>query len=385
MALPLFMNSSRRKFSQWSALTLHSSNARARLAAICGSAFAPLPSKAEGLDQNQEWLIGGGQFVHPSAPNLQRKAISLMSLTGRAPKLIDVGFFPHGFAIDPSNPKRVASFQKIGPGAALVDLSTSQVLETISKRGDQQFYGHGAFTLDGKLLLSTERDEQAKRGLIAVRDGKTMAYLGEFPSYGDSPHDCHLIENGQTLVVANGDGSLAYIDLKSQKLLEKLTIPNRGFNAGHLQALAHRKVIVVSAPAKGLGEHELGGISVRLSGAPWASISQPAELVSKMTGEALSVAVSQKHGVFGVTHPSANLITFWSVSDGKALANLAIPRPRGIEVSADGAKFLLSFGQHAGLAIVDAKSLTVLEQSSDTAYFSGSHIVNWSRLTQARG
>jgi hypothetical protein len=257
----------------------------------------------------------------------KKRAISLMSLTGRTPRLIDVDFFPHGFAIDPSHPTRVASFQKIWPGAALVDLASGQVLAKMPKRGEQQFYGHGAFTFDG---------------------------------------------------------SRAYIDLKSQKLLEKLSIPNRRFNAGHLQPLAKRNIIAVSAPAKGLGEQELGGISFRLSKASWSSVDSPQELTSKMTGEALSVAVSQKLGVFGVTHPSANLITFWSLADGKALASLSMPRPRGIEISADGLRFLLSYGQHAALAVVDAKTLTVLEQASETAYFSGSHIVNWSRITQSQ-
>jgi uncharacterized protein len=336
--------------------------------------------ESSGLDVTQEWIIGGGQFALSAAPGTFRRAISVMSLGKREPKLIDLDFFPHGFAIDPVNPSRIASFQKIGLGAALVDLASGRVLQPIPKHGEQLFYGHGAFTADGKLLLSTERDEKAQRGLIGIRDSKSLAYLGEFPSFGDSPHDCHLIEGGKTLVVANGDGSVAYIDLKSQKLLEKLTIPNLRFNAGHLQPLPQRKVIAVSAPAKGLGEQDLGGVSVRLSKASWASLNQPMDVVSKMVGEALSVSVSLKHGVFGVTHPSANLVTFWSLDQANSLGSLSMIRPRGIEVSVDGSKFLLSYGQHAALAVVDASTLRLIEQAKETAYFSGSHIVNWSRL-----
>jgi uncharacterized protein len=306
-----------------------------------------------------------------------------MSLRGRQPKLIELDFFPHGFAIDPTQTTRVVSFQKIGPGAAVVDLATGQVLQRIPKHREQQFYGHGAFTPDGKILLSTERDEQGQRGLIALRDGKTLDYLGEFPSFGDSPHDCHLIEAGKTLVVANGDGSVAYIDVKSQTLLEKLPIPNRKLNAGHLLTLPQRRVIAVSAPAKGLSEQELGGISFRLPGANWASLDKPTELTSKMVGEALSIAASAKHDVFGVTHPGANLISFWSLKDGKPLGSTTLARPRGIEVSVDGSKFFLSYGQHAALAVIDAASLALIEQSKDTAYFSGSHILNWSRVSRS--
>jgi uncharacterized protein len=376
------MLQSRRYFS-FSASLLASAALNSQLAHAQNALKAPAGAGNQGLDGTQEWLIGGAQFALPSSPGVQKRAISLMSLADRQAKLIDLDFFPHGFAIDPTQPSRVASFQKIGPGAAIVDLATGRLVQRIAKHRDQQFYGHGAFTPDGKTLLSTERDEQAQRGLIAIRDGRTLAYLGEFPSYGDSPHDCHLIDAGKTLVVANGDGSVAYIDLNSQKLLEKLLIPNPKFNAGHLLPLPQRKIIAVSAPTKGLSEQALGGISLRLAKASWLSLEQPLELTSKMVGEALSIAASQKHQVFGVTHPSANLISFWSLVDGKPLASLTMPRPRGIEVSVDETKFLLSYGQHAGLAIVDAKSLIATEQSTATAYFSGSHILNWSRVKLA--
>ena len=353
-------------------------------AAVSALSMAPVrAAEPEALDNRQEWLVGGGQFAQSHEPGKQRKTIAVMSLQNRQPRLIDVDFFPHGFAIDPLRPQRVASFQKIGPGAATVDLGSGKVLATIAPRGSQQFYGHGAFTADGKVLLSTERDEQAQRGLIGMRDARTLEYLGEFPSFGDSPHDCHLIESGKTLVVANGDGSVAFIDIRSQKLLEKLSIPNRRFNAGHLHLLPQRKFIAVSAPAKGLGETELGGISVRLARKTWSSLNEPADLVSKMVGEALSIAVSPYAGAFAVTHPSANLVSFWSTEAAAALGTLSFVRPRGVEISRDGRLFLISHGQHAGLAVVDAKTLAVLEQPADSAYFSSSHILNWTRATRS--
>jgi uncharacterized protein len=334
------------------------------------------------LDDRQEWILGGGQFAQAQSPGALRRAVSIMSLEARQPRLIDVDFFPHGFAIHPSHKSRVACFQKIGPGAAIIDLVTGQMVDKIAKQGDQLFYGHGVYTLDGKTLLSTERNEQSKRGLIAMRDAKSLAYLGEFPSFGDSPHDCHLIEQGKILVVANGDGSVCYIELGTQKLLEKLAIPNPKLNAGHLLVLPQRKLVAVSAPAKGLVETDLGGISVRLSKTAWSSIQEPEALVSQMSGEALSVAASAKSETFAVTHPTANLVSFWSTIDGRALGSLPVQRPRGVETTNDGSKFLLSYGQHAGLMVIDGKTLSIVNQSKGSAYFSGSHILNWSRAQQ---
>jgi uncharacterized protein len=349
---------------------------------------APWSAMAHGgpLDPSQEWLIGGGQFsvaaASSSAPVVQRRAISIVSLSSGEPQLIDLDFFPHGFALDPKRPSRVASFQKIGVGAALVDVADRQVLRNIAPKGQQLFYGHGAFTPDGKWLLSTERDESKQRGLIGVRDANSLDYLGEFPSFGDNPHDCHLIDNGKVLLVANGDGSVVYIDLKTQKLLEKLLISNQKLNAGHVLSLPRRRLVTVSAPAKGLGEQDLGGISVRLDKQPWRSLTEPAALMSQLRGEALSVAVSLPHKVFAVTHPTANLVTIWSLEHARAVHYLSLSRPRGIETTVDGSKFLISYGQHAGLAVIDAQTLKTINLGETTTYFSGSHMVNWSRLKQ---
>lgn len=335
------------------------------------------------LDPAQEWLIGGSQFAVPGEGGRMRRALVLMSLQSRQPQLIDTDFFPHGFAIDPRQNTRVASFQKIGPGAALIDLASGRVLTRIAPKGQQQFYGHGVFTRDGKWLLSTERDEATRRGLIAIRDASTLDYLGEFPSHGDSPHDCQLIEDGQVLAVANGEGSVSLIDVARQRLIEKLPIPNKRLNAGHLQMLPQRRLVAVSAPAQGLGEQDLGGISVRLAQRPWSSLSQPQELVSHMVGEALSVAVSPRHGVFAVTHPGADLVSFWSLSDASPLGQLSLPRPRGVDLSLDGDRFLISFGPQTSLALVDAHDRHVIEQAAKPTYFSGSHLLNWSRATRA--
>ncbi|MEZ5855925.1 MAG: DUF1513 domain-containing protein [Hyphomicrobiaceae bacterium] len=75
----------------------------------------------------------------------------------------------------------------------------------MTSRADRHFYGHGAFSPDGRLLFTTENDFEAGVGVIGVRDA-TDGYrqIGELPSGGIGPHDLAMLSDGRTLVVANG-------------------------------------------------------------------------------------------------------------------------------------------------------------------------------------
>ena len=176
-------------------------------------------------------FVGGGLYV-PDArePSRRLATIAIVDIGKRQIDRFAMDFFAHGFALKRGAWGIAATFQKIGPGAAEIDIVSGKVLRTITPEKDRLFYGHGAYSLDGRLLYSTERDEKRKTGLIAIRDAGTLAYLGEFPTYGDHPHDCHLIDDGATMVVTNGGGamgegspaSLTYIDVASNQLLEKI-------------------------------------------------------------------------------------------------------------------------------------------------------------------
>ena len=154
-------------------------------------------------------FVGGGLYV-PDArePSRRLATIAIVDIGKRQIDRFAMDFFAHGFALKRGAWGIAATFQKIGPGAAEIDIVNGKVLRTITPEKDRLFYGHGAYSLDGRLLYSTERDEKRKTGLIAIRDAGTLAYLGEFPTYGDHPHDCHLIDDGATMVVTNGGGAM---------------------------------------------------------------------------------------------------------------------------------------------------------------------------------
>jgi len=316
-----------------------------------------------------------------------------VDIAARRVGLTPTTFLPHGVAVDPLDATRVVAFEKIGPGAAEIDLASGRVTRGLSPAQGRWFYGHGAFSPDGKLLYSTETVNARERGVIGVRDAKTLSTLGEFPTFGENPHDCHLIDEGKVLVVTNGGGALGtdmrpcvtYVDVSSRRLLEKLDLESDRFNTGHLTLGGADALVVVSAPRKGLTEQDLGAVSLRRGKDALRTMTEPAAVAARMHGEALSVEIHEPTGIAAVTHPNGGMVTFWSIAELKLVKVLELPRPRGLALTRDGRHFILSYGETAELARVDPETLEPLPQTRlGQSFLTGSHLFNWNRLSAGR-
>jgi hypothetical protein len=334
-------------------------------------------------------ILGGGGFIDPEDGRTQHFAFVRVDLPGRTVGLTPTTFLPHGVAVDPLNTSRIVTFEKIGPGCAEIDLASGRVTRGVPPADGRWFYGHGAFSADGRLLYSTETVNARESGVIGVRDAKTLAYLGEFPTYGENPHDCHLIDAGRVMVVTNGGGALGtdmrpcvtYVEVESRRLLEKQELASDRFNTGHLALGGPDALVIVSAPRKGLSEQDLGAVSLRRGKDALRTMTEPAAVAARMLGEALSVEIHEPTGVAAVTHPAGGMVTFWSLADFALRKQLDLPRPRGLALTRDGRRLLLSYGETAELVEVDPETLeprpaTALSQS----FLTGSHLFNWNRL-----
>ena len=93
------------------------------------------------------------------------------------------------------------------PGRFAVAFSTNSTRQPFHffAKEDRHFYGHGVFSPNGKLLFTTENDFENGVGVIGIRDATDdYKQIGEFASFGIGPHDMALLDDGITLVVANG-------------------------------------------------------------------------------------------------------------------------------------------------------------------------------------
>ncbi len=331
-------------------------------------------------------ILGGGSYQDLDTGTLKH-VLSIVDLKTHARHSTETSFRPHGVHRKQTDPNCLAVFEKKGPGACEFDLNSRTVVRYIQATKNRWFYGHGAYSLDGAVLYSTETVLDSKDGAIAIRDSSDMQVLSEFPSYGKEPHECKIIDSGKTLVVTNGGGelhgdppSICYIDIASERLIEKIELSNARLNTGHFAVSSSGDLVVISAPRSGLDKRQPGGISIRAGGSAMHSISDPEHVTRRMFGEALSVIIHERSGIVAVTHPDGNMVTFWSLRNRDLLNVLEIERPRGVELTVDGTNFIVSYGDSASLVRVPVDTLTPDKSSIiDSSYITGSHIYNWSR------
>ena len=347
------------------------------------AAFAGLSGCVRGPGRKGT-LLGLGRFVTTGTGKMSF-VLCLFDLDKDTSRTVPMDFFGHGLAQHPQDPRRGVIFEKKGPGCCEVDLAEGRVTRPITTPKERAFYGHGAFSRDGALLFATENRLETKTGLVCVRDGKTYAEIGEFPTYGKSPHDCHLIDEGRTLAITNGGGvlgdsaddaapSVTFVDARSTKLLERLTFEDQRINAGHLALTSARDLVAISAPREGLPASERGGVTIRTGQGPFVTMADPENVVSRMVGESLSLCFAPNEAVVGVTNPDGNIVTFWDMAEKRFLKKLDLPAPRGFARTLDGSHLVLSYGA-GSLTLLSPDTLEpVAEHRVARSELSGSHV-----------
>ncbi len=322
-------------------------------------------------------VIGAGRFV---APDKTTFTLNQVDLDADQTELtwFELGFFGHGVVEHPLDPRRAMVFEKKGPGACEVDLVARKVSRTLSTKKSRHFYGHGAYSRDGQLLYCTESDlEDDYAGVVAVRDAKTMELLGEFPSFGQSPHDCVLIDDGKVMVITNAGGelggdvrpSVVYVDVADQSLREKITFESPRVSAGHLAISSRGDLVCVGAPRDGVANKSAqpGQISMRPVGGTFKTMTEPSEITSRMRAETLSVAIHEPTKRVLATNPAGDIATLWDLESGTYLRHYDLPYPRGAAITLDRSAFALSYGRgrtDSSLVRIDPVSQELLQDTT---------------------
>ena len=151
----------------------------------------------------------------------------------------------HDIVFSPTAHKAVAFARRPGNFAVIFDTTQTSEPMIITAPTGRHFYGHGVFSKNGKLLYASENDFENAIGKIGIYDATSkFKRVGEFDSFGIGPHEILLLEDGKTLVVANGgiethpdfgraklnlatmQSSIAFIDITDGSLLERHLLPD---------------------------------------------------------------------------------------------------------------------------------------------------------------
>ncbi|MCC7509851.1 MAG: DUF1513 domain-containing protein [Planctomycetes bacterium] len=340
-------------------------------------------------------VIGGGVADVDGAKHFFIGIVDLDSDKPAVRTISDVGFLGHGFSPNPVKPTTAVVCEKHGQGCCEVDLVKGKVLRRVRTTQGREFYGHGAFTPDGKLFYCTEAEvgDSSYAGVLAVRDGESFELRAEnFPTHGVAPHDCILVDDGATLVITNGGGpvskpeepaGIAYVDVKTGAARRVLKFRDEKINAGHIAITPRGELACVSAPREGIPQTKEGEPNPAWLGA--ISFYDPAtdKLVTaedpiraKMKGETLSVAIHVPSMVVAATNPAGDLVTFWDFKTGKLVHKIEgdLKWPRGISLTLDGNYFAVTYDRETRLVLLDAETFKpVAGTTIDRSFISGSH------------
>lgn len=256
----------------------------------------------------------------------------------------------HDIVFSPTTNKAVAFARR--PGNFAVAFGTTQTSEPriITTPEGRHFYGHGIFSSNGKLLYASENDYENAVGKIGIYDA-TLEFkrIGEFDSFGIGPHEILLLDDGKTLVIANGgiethpdfgraklnlatmQSSIAFIDTKHGSLIEKHALPNivQKLSLRHMAQITNDE-IVFGGQYQGskqdrsqlIGTCKLGeGLSF------WKLTTQDLGLFANYTG---SIAVDRVHGQVAVSSPAGGVIGVFNAHDGSVQSIVNLQKGNGV-------------------------------------------------------
>jgi len=340
------------------------------------------------FNPDEDILLSGGNFTDG---DILQNALIIINLTQKEKRLVETPFLPHHISIDPKNKFRVICFEKNAGNACEIDLETQTVVQHFLSDENRFFSGHGVFSDDGKQIISIESDKENHQGSINIRDSKTFEIIKTLPTLGLLPHDCQLIKNNVLVVSNTGrdesgfhQPSLVYIDLDTEKLIERVKLDeagpgNGGLNCGHFIVTPDNNLVIASAPNNSEDKTLSGGVSIRLQDETVNTMTEPDLVIKRMTGEALAIAFNQPHDVVAITHPDANLLTFWSMQEKNLIKAYGIEKPRGICQTLDQQNFIISYGEDPAMAEVSTSDLMPQADSIvRPTLASGEHLINWS-------
>jgi len=278
----------------------------------------------------------------------------------------------HAAAAHPTRPDAVAFARRPGTFAVVIDCATGARKAMLNAPMGRHFYGHGAFSLDGRLLFTTENDYEAGRGRIGVWDAQSgYQRIDEWDSGGIGPHDIKRLPDSDTLVVANGGidthpdtgrtklniatmaPNLSYID--NGIVVEVATLPSEM----HKNSIRHLAVGSEGQVAFGMqwqGDIPVGPlVGTHNRGEQIALMEGPADQVRQMEGYVGSITWSGMGETVAVTSPRGGLLQLYQTETSRLVTANVIADVCGVATINDG--FIVTSGSGA-IVLVGADSST---------------------------
>ncbi|WP_011579983.1 MULTISPECIES: DUF1513 domain-containing protein [Chelativorans] len=349
------------------------------------------------IDRRTFLALAGGAMFAPSSGNAAEEALFLgarlsggkyeaavMDEQGRDRLVLALEARGHSFAVDAARRRAVAFARSPGRFAVAFDVDGKAEPVAIAASPDRHFFGHGAFTPDGKLMLATENDFEGGRGVMGVYDATDgFRRVCEFPTAGVGPHEAVLLKDGKTLCIANGGilthpdyggaklnlatmaSNLSYIDIGSGDVIEtvslardlhQLSIRHMAIDhAGHIWFGCQYEGPAADMPPL-VGRHRRGREIELFSG--------PREILQGLRNYIGSVAVDASGSMLATSSPHGGLIAFWDTETGRCLGQQPLSDGCGVAPAASR-QVLATSGRGAIMMTGPADLQTIRAEAAD--------------------
>jgi hypothetical protein len=347
------------------------------------AALFAMPASAIGAENDAAGLLYGASCKDASGKH-QAVIFSLDRGILTAVPLPDRG---HDFALAPAARECVVFARRPGNFAAIFDPSGGGAARFITTRADRHFYGHGAYSADGKLLYATENDFDASRGVIGIRDATDgYRWIGEFATEGTGPHDLAILSDRRTLVIANGGidtapetgramlnladmhPTLAYIDLHSGALLE---LHDLGAEFGQLSirhlAVTPDDTVIFGCQFEGPKTEQPPLVGFHRRGTVPQLAAPPAPILRAMRNYVGSVTVDRSGAIAATSAPRGGIVVYWDVAARRYLGETRLADACGVSPTGQAREFLLTSGAGdmrlgpEGLTLPDRRTAEMLQ------------------------
>ena len=310
------------------------------------------------------WRLGRRQTLFLSAhhDHDERPHVGAFDDRGRLRFRLPIDLRAHTSVAHPTR-RDVAGVIARRPGKLLyeIDLAAGAIRRVVRSADNRHFYGHGAYSPDGRYLFTTENDFENGVGVIGVRDAETLAPLREIPSHGIGPHELVFLADGQTLVVANGGirthpdspreklnlptmaPSLAYVDAASGTLQAAYTLDNRFLSIRHL-AVGSDDLVGIALQHEGPQEDPAPLVGFQHRNQPIVLATAPDPVLKSLNHYTGSICLHPDTGTAAVSCPHGGQVTFWDAATARFVATLPIRDAGGISLSADSEAFVITNG-----------------------------------------
>ena len=262
----------------------------------------------------------------------------------------------HGMAFSKATGRTVAFARRPGTYAMIFDPQRRQEPIVITSPEGRHFYGHGAFSPDGRLLYASENDFDGNRGMIGLYDATgRFARIGEYQTYGVGPHDMTVSDDGRFLVVANGgiethpdfgraklnlddmQPSLTLIEAATGALVEKHVLPARWSQVStrHVDIDASGRIWFACQYEGHRGDQPpLVGFFGK--GEDLTFVPLPEQTTRSLGNYVGAIAVNRRQGLVGVTSPVGGTAVTLDARTGAVLEVRHVDDAAGIAAAAKG-------------------------------------------------